>query len=189
MNNTSDYLNYKEAYLKASELIEENNRLGLLIMFGINLGLRYCDLCRLHDEDLQKAFENDNILTITEKKNSTRKDTRRKIKLNNIVIESYNKFPKIGHLFLSNQFKIYDISYVNKALKKHFKDKPHLQISTHSMRKTFARTFYDSAENKEDALIKLSKIFNHKDISTTRLYLGITQQEEAEVYKSFENLI
>lgn len=185
MNNTSDYLDYKEAYLKGNELIEQRNRLGLLIIFGINLGLRYSDLSRLHDKDIQKAFDNNNVLVITEKK--TKK--KRAMKLNNIVIESYNKFPKIGYLFLSNQFKVYDISYVNKALKKHFRARTNLQVSTHSMRKTFGRTVYNSASNKEDALVKLSNILNHRDLSTTRIYLGIRQDEEAKIYQSFEQLI
>lgn len=56
-------------------------------------------------------------------------------------------------------------------------------FSTHSMRKTFGRKVVEAAqENSEFALLKLSEIFNHSDIQTTRRYLGLRSQELLETY-------
>ena len=65
---TSDYLNYLEAKHTAEELIKNNKRIGLLIMFGINTGLRYSDLSKLHDRDIEAARANNNELLLIEKK-------------------------------------------------------------------------------------------------------------------------
>ena len=56
-------------------------------------------------------------------------------------------------------------------------------FSTHSMRKTFGRKVVETAgENSELALIKLSELFNHADIQTTRRYLGLRTEELLETY-------
>ena len=69
---------------------------------------------------------------------------------------------------------------------KSMKSKYNLKIehfSTHSMRKTFGRQVVEAAgENSEFALIKLSELFNHADIQTTRRYLGLRSQELLETY-------
>lgn len=57
-------------------------------------------------------------------------------------------------------------------------------FSTHSMRKTFGRKIVEaSGENSEFALIKLSELFNHSDVATTRRYLGLRTEELLETYK------
>ena len=51
------------------------------------------------------------------------------------------------------------------------------------MRKTLGRQVVEAAgENSEFALIKLSELFNHADIQTTRRYLGLRSQELLETY-------
>lgn len=51
------------------------------------------------------------------------------------------------------------------------------------MRKTFGRAVYNNAgDNSEMALVKLSELFNHSDIKTTRKYLGLRQEELLETY-------
>lgn len=51
------------------------------------------------------------------------------------------------------------------------------------MRKTFGRKVVETAgENSEFALIKLSELFNHADIQTTRRYLGLRTEELLETY-------
>lgn len=52
------------------------------------------------------------------------------------------------------------------------------------MRKTFGRKIVEaSGENSEFALIKLSELFNHSDVATTRRYLGLRTEELLETYK------
>ncbi len=42
----------------------------------------------------------------------------------------------------------------------------------------------NAGDNSEMALVKLSKLFNHSDIKTTRKYLGLRQKELLETYDS-----
>lgn len=56
-------------------------------------------------------------------------------------------------------------------------------FSTHSLRKTFGRQVVEMAgTDAEFALIKLSELFNHSDIKTTRRYLGLRSEELLETY-------
>lgn len=56
--------------------------------------------------------------------------------------------------------------------------------SSHTLRKTFGRRVYENNDKSEGALILLSKIFNHRDISTTRKYIGLTQEQISNAYLS-----
>lgn len=51
------------------------------------------------------------------------------------------------------------------------------------MRKTFGRQVYNNAgNNTELALVKLSELFNHSDVRTTRKYLGLKTEKLMETY-------
>lgn len=182
---TTDYLDFQHVYKTADQLIKKNKRLGLLIMFGINTGLRYSDLSRLTDDHIEKAKKNNNELILNEVKTGK----RRIIKLNKLVLNSYDRFDKIGPLFVSQKGNVFDISGVNKHLKKLFKDDKCKNVSTHSLRKTFSRTYYNNASDKEHALVKLSEILNHSSIGYTRVYLGIAKEETNEIYDNLVNLV
>ena len=69
---------------------------------------------------------------------------------------------------------------------KEIKKKYNLKIehfSTHSMRKTFGRKVYESSgEQANIALMKLSELFNHSNVSITKIYLGIREKELLETY-------
>jgi site-specific recombinase XerD len=51
------------------------------------------------------------------------------------------------------------------------------KIGTHTLRKTFGRRFYELHKNKSEALIHLGYYFNHSDTNTTKIYIGVTQEE------------
>ena len=57
-----------------------------------------------------------------------------------------------------------------------------LNISSHTLRKTFGRRVYNNNNESEKALIYLSEMFNHTSLAVTRLYLGIRQEELNEIY-------
>lgn len=80
---------------------------------------------------------------------------------------------------------VYSTQRIN-VLFKEVKSKYSLKVehfSTHSMRKTFGRKVVEAAgENSEFALIKLSELFNHSDVQTTRRYLGLRTEELMETY-------
>ena len=56
--------------------------------------------------------------------------------------------------------------------------------SSHTLRKTFGRRVYENNHKSEAALVLLSQIFGHRDISTTRRYIGLTQEKIANAYLS-----
>lgn len=60
-------------------------------------------------------------------------------------------------------------------------------FSTHSLRKTFGRRVVEMAgANSEMALIKLSDIFQHSSVKTTRIYLGLRKEELMDTYDQLE---
>ena len=87
--------------------------------------------------------------------------------------------------FLNRYGTVYSIQYINRRFKE-IKRKYALKIenfSTHSLRKTFGRKVVESAGmDAEMALIRLSELFNHRDVATTRRYLGLRQSELLETY-------
>ena len=75
------------------------------------------------------------------------------------------------YIFKSNRGTVYSREYINTVLRNQW------GISSHGLRKTFGRHVYNVAGQSEDALIKLSEMFNHSSIKVTRTYLGIRQKE------------
>ena len=56
-------------------------------------------------------------------------------------------------------------------------------FSCHSLRKTFGRQVFNmSGENSEMALVKLMEIYNHSNMSLTKRYLGLKNDEIKETY-------
>ena len=58
-------------------------------------------------------------------------------------------------------------------------------VSTHSLRKTFARFFYERGGRTDNTLLALSMYFNHDSITTTRIYIGLVDED---VYNILSNL-
>ncbi len=160
----------------------------LLITVGCYFGLRIGDLLWLSWNDIAEKSE----LILTEEKTGK----RRKITINAKVSEVVNLCLKEHRLkdgFSHNQFMFANrwggpitISYVNKRLKFLF-DKYNVSVqnpSSHTLRKTFGKRVYESDNKSERALIYLSEIFSHSSIAITRKYIGITQEQIADVYMS-----
>ena len=178
---TSTYLNFDSTLNKAMKIIkiDKNYKLGFLIVFGINTGLRISDILKLKVEDL----EHDSISLVESKTNK-----KRAIKLNHNVKTAYkllkDRNPNIdGFVFLSNQNTVYSRQYVNRKLKDMFGSKS-LSISTHSLRKTFGRQVWVNNGESEKALLYLSELFNHSSPAITKRYLGIRQEELDDIYMS-----
>ena len=59
-------------------------------------------------------------------------------------------------------------------------------FSTHTFRKTWARKIYENELREgrgEMALLKLSELLNHSSPAVTRIYIGLRQEELADMYK------
>lgn len=182
---TSDYLEWDTAMSLIRKLFKDRNyRMSLLIGCGCFFGLRISDILTLS----WSMLLDDDKFTLNEKKTNKRRtvkinsDFQRHIKRCHDALHITNDDEKC---FLSKKKMVYSTQRIN-ILFKEIKKKYNLKIehfSTHSMRKTFGRKVYESSgENANMALIKLSEIFNHSNISITKIYLGIREKELLETY-------
>ncbi len=157
-----------------------------LITTGCYFGLRIGDLLSLRWNDVLDKDE----LVIVEQKTGK----KRKITINPKVhdaVEQYvkqrkseNRFQPEGFIFSNRWDSSLTISYVNKRLKVVFK-KYNVSVknpSSHTLRKTFGKRVYESDSKSERALVYLSEMFSHSSTSITRRYIGITQEQIANVY-------
>lgn len=182
---TSDYLEWDTAMSLIRKLFKDRNyRMSLLVGCGCFFGLRISDILTLS----WSMLLDDDKFTLNEKKTNKRRtvkinsDFQRHIKHCHDALHITNDDEKC---FLSKKKMVYSTQRIN-ILFKEIKKKYNLKIehfSTHSMRKTFGRKVYESSgENANMALIKLSEIFNHSNISITKIYLGIREKELLETY-------
>ena len=178
---TSDYLSFDSTLNKAMKMIknDKNYKIGFLVVFGINSGLRISDILTLKFSDL----ENDSISLVEKKTNK-----KRVIRLNDNIKNSYSLLKERvseadGNVFTSNQNTVYSTQYVNRKIKEIFGTKK-LLVSTHSLRKTFGRQVWSNNNETDKALLYLSDLFNHSSPAITKRYLGIRQEELDDIYMS-----
>lgn len=184
-NQTSDYMEWNTATSLIRKLYKDGMyRMSLLLGCGIMFGLRISDIKRLTWNML--IF--DDKFTIIEKKTNK----RRVIKINSDFQHHIIKCYKALHIdddyeecFIGREHKVLSTQRINVILKE-IKSRYNLRIqniSTHTMRKTFGRHVFEMAgENAQIALVRLSELFNHSNIKTTKIYLGIRQDELLETY-------
>lgn len=182
---TSDYLEWDTAMSLIRKLFKDKNyRMSLLLGCGCFFGLRISDILTL----TWSMLLDDDKFTINEKKTNKRRtvkinsDFQQHIKQCHDALRIKNDNEKC---FLSQKKVVYSTQRIN-ILFKEIKKKYNLKIehfSTHSMRKTFGRKVYESSgENANMALMKLSELFNHSNVSVTKIYLGIREKELLETY-------
>lgn len=182
---TSDYLEWDSMLSLVRKLYrDEEYRLSLLIGCGSFFGLRISDLLTL---TWSMLLDNEKFV-VTEQKTGKRREIRVNCNFQKHIADCYKALDIVDineKCFLSRKKTVYSTQRIN-VLFKLMKSKYNLKIehfSTHSMRKTFGRQVVEAAgENSEFALIKLSELFNHADIQTTRRYLGLRSQELLETY-------
>ncbi|MEC3906143.1 tyrosine-type recombinase/integrase [Tamlana sp. 2201CG12-4] len=181
----SDFLEWDKMKTLVLKLERDRDyKFSMLISCGCYLGMRISDLLQLRWSDLL----NKEFCELTEKK--TKK--HRKITINPELKEIVERIakelnPNIDNYIFVNRFGKQPISvqYVNTKLKKIFE---HYQIkgqySSHFMRKSLGRQVWTKNNYSEQALILLSQLFNHSSIQTTKIYLGIRDEEISNLYLS-----
>jgi len=71
-----------------------------------------------------------------------------------------------------------------KLLRKIGQDHGIDDLSSHSLRKCFSWRVYEMGGKTEHSLIQLSMLLNHRSLSDTYRYLGLTQESFNEIYLS-----
>ena len=182
---TSDYMEWDVMLSLIRKLYRDKNyRISLLIGCGCFFGLRISDILTLTWEMLLS----DNKFVLNEKKTGK----RRVVKINADFQKHIQQCYKALNIkndnekcFISQKKTVFSTQRINVLLKQ-IKKQYNLKIehfSTHTFRKTFGRKVYESSgEDANMALIKLSEIFNHSNISITKIYLGIREKELLETY-------
>ncbi len=185
---TSDYIEWEKLQNLILKLERDGNyKFSLLMSIGSYTGLRISDILNLKWGDILEA----DLLEVKEKKTGK----FRRIKINQNLKETIQRISENekvyqdDYVFL-NKFGTSTISvqYVNKKLKEIAKKynicKNPEKIKSHSIRKSFGRRVFENNDNSERALILLNEIFNHSNIKTTKIYLGIREQEIFDVYEN-----
>lgn len=182
---TSDFLEWGKMQSLVLKLERDGElKFALLIATGSYIGLRISDLLQLKWE---QVLHQDYFTVIEKKTGKTRKVTINP-ELQGILIRLYKALgAEEGQYMFINRFgdKPFSIQYVNAKLKEIFtKYSIKGQYSSHFMRKTLGRRVWEMNKYSDQALLLLSQLFNHSSVSTTKIYLGIREQEISNLYLS-----
>ena len=183
---TSDYLDFDRTLNKCIKILktEKKFKIPFLVIVGINSGLRISDILTLKHKDFQT-----NSIEIKEKKTNK----YRKITINDNLKSAYKIFlsrldeepENDNFIFVSQKNSVFAVRSVNRELKEILSDNNgKLNVSSHSLRKTFGRRVFQNNKESEKSLIFLSDMFNHSSVSLTRRYLGIRKEELENIYLS-----
>ena len=185
----SDYIEWDKLQLLTQQLERDKDyKFCLLITVGMFTGLRISDILSLHWNDLL----NREHLEITEKKTKKYRKILINPQLRDMVVRISGKIkPHDPTQFIfMNRWNTKPISsqYVNWKLKELMKKyqvvKEWSKIKSHSLRKSFGRRIWENSGRSERGLIMLNEIFNHSNIRTTKIYLGIREKELFDVYQN-----
>ena len=183
---TASYLPWNDAMMLVKKMARDGRyRDSLLIAVGCFTGLRISDILRLRWIDILGS----EILVINEKKTGKRREIPLNKDMRHYAKECFDKLDVQDTnkpIFVSYQGAVLSKQMVNKILH-NTKSRYNIKIenfSSHSLRKTFSRRIYDTAEDREYALIKLSSVLGHSSCAITRAYLGIKREEILDCYSS-----
>lgn len=179
---TSDYLEWSQVIFLINQLKKQKDYSMLMVVaLGSYLGLRYSDMVRLTWDDILIS----NTLVIEEKKTKKVKKLSINEDLKKITEFVFlNRNGKSNLIIVNKLGKALSIQYINRRLKEiKFDYKLKIDnISVHTFRKSFGRRVYENNYRSEHSLILLSDILNHSSVAITRRYLGLRQEEIANVY-------
>ena len=184
-------INWRQAQTVLKCLMADKHyNTALLFATGFYFGLRISDILSLKWEQIISPE-----FTVIEKKTGKERALTNSYEfaqiVSNVLSEMIRK-PSMNSFVFIRQCKYKDINKpisivaANKRIKNGFN---HCGIivknpSSHTLRKTFGRNYYESNGKTEAALIHLGKIFNHRDLSTTREYIGLTKEVIQNAYIS-----
>ena len=199
---TSEPIKSMDDILKVSNYLIENKRFrdNMLFVVGINFGLRVSDLRQLRFAHLI----NDNLTFKTsfpifeQKTRNTRKHKRNRY----ITINAAVRQAVITYLENTQGVSLSDYMFRSESNHGGSKNEPihrnsvdrilkglanelslNIQMSTHTLRKTFAYHQMVMSNNDPRKLLLLQKMMGHSTAAQTLDYIGITGEEIEDAYK------
>ena len=155
----------------------------LLFKIGLNAGLRVNDLLSIEWKDIFKPGTKQFKEYFVPKEQKTQKV--RQIFINKsfrAAIKEYLKYvPDVkleGYVFTNRQGNRLSDASVDKLMKLLEKNLGLENLSTHSLRKTFAYHMYMQTQD----LSLVQEILQHSSVAVTRRYLGISQEVKKNAY-------
>ena len=172
-----------EYYLKCGEI-----RNHVLIVMGVHTALRIGDLLRLKWEDVYD-FERERVresVTIIEKKTGKAKT----IALNKRIraaLTLYARAAQRGVFLILNERTRNAISRIQayRLIRDAAEALDMGRVSCHSLRKTFGYLAWKSGVSPA----VIMEIYNHSNFAVTRRYLGVTQDDNNEVYRKLADVV
>ena len=155
----------------------------LLFKIGLNAGLRVNDLLSIEWKDIFKPGTKQFKEYFVPKEQKTQKV--RQIFINKsfrAAVKEYLKYvPDVkleGYVFTNRQGNRLSDASVDKLMKLLEKNLGLENLSTHSLRKTFAYHMYMQTQD----LSLVQEILQHSSVAVTRRYLGISQEVKKNAY-------
>ena len=175
-----------ENFLNYYKTVKPNLRNHLLLIFGLNTGLRVSDILSVKWKNIYD-FDSEHIrthLNLSESKTGKRICILVNVALRSAIIDyqdSIKDFHSEDYVFVSqksdrlSRYQAYRI--VRDAARG-----CNIEgiIACHSMRKTFA--YYAYKQGASPAMIM--SLLNHSSFEVTKRYIGIEQDEKDQVYRS-----
>lgn len=179
-------------------------RNNMMFILGINVGLRVSDLLSIRFSDIIREENGKYIFKesfdILEKKTRNTRKVRknRRIVLNDSAIDAVSLFLEHSsgvsmdtYLFRSESNRGGNLNEpmhrnsVERIIKRACSDLGiTAKVSTHTLRKTFAYHQLLMSGNDPRKLLLLQKMFGHSSVTQTLDYIGITNEEMEDAYKS-----
>jgi integrase len=175
----TDALDLEEAKKFLKLLKKDNTKLYIIFLCQLMLGLRISDVMAFKYKDIENATQ----LDIIERKTGKQRKIIFQDYLRNEILEYFDGryYNKSDYVFMNkNKTGIITVGYLNVFLKKKFKEYEIVStgnISTHLFRKTFATEIVKKYNYSEKGIFIVNKLFQHANIQTTLIYLGIERME------------
>lgn len=192
-----------EDIISVSQYLIRNKRYrdNMLFIVGINFGLRASDLRQLRFSNLinENLTFKDSFPVFEQKTRNTRKRKKnRYITINDAVIEAVKLYlmntenvSLSDYMFKSEAVNCGDsnipltVRSIDRILKGIAKEVGlSTKVSTHTLRKTFCYWMMVYGQNDTRRLLLLQKMLNHSSPAQTLDYIGLTQEEISDAYKT-----
>lgn len=175
---TSAYLKWSDA-LKIIDLLKRDKSLQstqYLAFFSLGLfsGLRIGDILKLRYCDIKPT------LKVQEEKTKKKRSITLSKEVIDLIAMCKDDLIKSDSDFVVN-IKSNQCSNVLKKLVQRIGVR-NVNISNHTLRKTFSREIWRTRGENEASLILLSEILGHSSTAITRTYLGISDKQISDAY-------